>query len=112
MFFQELQKVLDCYDPEERKLQIVPLVSCLKNYNDYDAETALTNLHGTYIIQELFYFNKPIKIVDSLLSMTPSNLIKLLTDVRGCHITDAFVQSNFVGEKSRDRLIKKLQVKF
>jgi hypothetical protein len=34
----------------------------------------------------------------------------MLADPKRCHVTDAFMKSEFVGEKNRDRFVKKLQV--
>lgn len=93
-------------------MQIVPLIGSLTNFDNYDPEKTEPNYLGVQILQELLRFNKPIKIVDSLLNMSNNDLIKLLCDMRGCHITDAFVDSPFVGEKSRERLFKKLQGRF
>jgi hypothetical protein len=42
--------------------------------------------------------------------MNTGDLKTVLTDPKGCHVMDAFMKSEFVGEKSRDRIIKKLQV--
>jgi hypothetical protein len=43
--------------------------------------------------------------------MNTGDLKTMLTDLKGCHVMDAFMKSEFVGEKSRDRIIKKLQVR-
>ena len=37
-------------------------------------------------------------------------LRSVLGDPRGCHVTDTFMASPTVGEKSRDALVKSLQV--
>lgn len=69
------------------------------------------NLHGSLIVQELLHFKKPIKVVSSLLkAFGPKALGELLSDVRGNHITEAFVSSETIGEKSRDGLVKGLKV--
>ena len=48
--------------------------------------------------------------VSSLLAMSPSSLRDLLCDPKGCHVADAFAESDSVGEKSRDGLVKALKV--
>ena len=87
------------------------------------------HIHGSLIAQELLRFQKPIKAVgikspnfvaakfeippfqvSSLLSMSASSLRDLLCDPKGCHVADAFAESVSVGEKSRDGLVKALQV--
>ena len=104
-----------CYDPEARQSKIVSLVSRLVTYDvafgeEKDAETYSVNYMGSQIIQALLHFNKPIKIVASLLEMDNSELRELLCDSCGSHVMDAFVSAEFVGEKSREKLIQKLQV--
>ena len=43
------------------------------------------------MVQEILQFNKPIKMVNSLLNTDPEKLSNLLSDPRGSHITDAFM---------------------
>jgi len=70
------------------------------------------HLHGSLIIQQLLLFNKPIKVVRSLLAMSSFKLASLLGDPRGCHITDTFMTSKTIGEKSREGLVKSLKGEF
>ena len=49
------------------------------------------HLHGSLILQELLHFSKPIKLVRSLLQLPAPQLSQLLSDPRGCHITDSFM---------------------
>lgn len=107
-----------CFDPESRQIRIVPLVSRLITYEvaaENQEEEAQKQqafpIHyiGSQIIQSLLHFGKPIKIVQSLLEMDPSELRDLLSDPLGSHIMDAFVSAEFVGEKSREKLVQKLQ---
>ena len=42
--------------------------------------------------------------------MSASSLRDLLCDPKGCHVADAFAESDSVGEKSRDGLVKALKV--
>ena len=55
-------------------------------------------------------FDFPNFQISSLLSMSASSLRDLLCDPKGCHVADAFAESDSVGEKSRDGLVKALKV--
>jgi nucleolar protein 9 len=66
--------------------------------------------HGSMILQQMLYFNKPIKLITNLLELKKEELIQILSDKKGSFIGDAFCASTFVGEKSRDKLIKHLAV--
>lgn len=110
-----------CFDPESRQVKIVPLVARLITYEiatENQAEEAQKQqafpVHyiGSQIVQTLLHFGKPIKIVKSLLEMDCSELRDLLCDPLGSHIMDAFINGEFVGEKSREKLVNKLQVNF
>lgn len=68
------------------------------------------NLHGTLTIQLMLEFNKPIKIVNSILNMDGNELKNLFLNTMGSHIVDSFVTSAFVGEKSREKLVRKMKV--
>ncbi|KAG8223528.1 hypothetical protein J437_LFUL002579 [Ladona fulva] len=68
----------------------------------------IVNLHGSLVIQAMLHFNKPIKVVNSLLDMNPQELQVLFCDPKGSRILDAYMESVFVGAKSRERMIKKL----
>lgn len=67
------------------------------------------HLQGSLLAQEILHFNKPIKLINSILATEPEKLAKILSDPRGCHVTDAFMTSSSIGEKSRESLIKHLQ---
>ncbi|XP_001603653.2 nucleolar protein 9 [Nasonia vitripennis] len=116
-FINVISKLLHCDEPNDRQLQIVPLVATLKSYEDYqslrnkgDTKTKVPlNLHGSLSIQAMLNFNKPIKIVNSLLGMCAEDLSELLEDPKGSRIMDAFMDSQFIGEKSRERLAKNLR---
>ncbi|XP_014241996.1 nucleolar protein 9 [Cimex lectularius] len=66
-----------------------------------------TSIHGSMILQNMLTFKKPIKIVEGLLGLNFDELKIIAEDPKGSRIFDAFVLSNSVGEKSRDRLINK-----
>jgi nucleolar protein 9 len=67
------------------------------------------HLHGSLILQSILRFNKPIKIVQSILEMKPQTLSDVFCHPKGSRVADAFVESKFIGEKSREKLIKHLE---
>ena len=83
----------------------------LQKSSEFSEETPV-NLHGTLIAQEILHFNKPMKVVNSILASDSEKLCQILSDPRGCHITDAFMTSSTIGEKSHESLIKILQQNF
>jgi nucleolar protein 9 len=106
-----LMKALHCTEPKERQSLLSPLTLSLVAYEEHAVSNKLrVHLHGSLILQTLLNFNKPIQAVNSILEMNTDILKMMLTDPKGCHVTDAFMKSEFIGEKSRDRFIKKLQV--
>lgn len=104
-------KSLDCDEPAERQLQLASLALSLAQFENFQPGVTKSSFHGSMIVQEMLHFTKPIRVVSSLLSMTGESLAVMLSDRNGCHIADAFVESTFVGEKSREKLFKKLQVR-
>jgi nucleolar protein 9 len=110
-FQKSLMKALHCMEPKERQSLLSPLTLSLVTYEEHATSNRLhIHLHGSLILQTLLNFNKPIQAVNSLLEMNTDNLKTMLTDPKGCHVTDAFMKSEFIGEKNRDKFIKKLQV--
>ena len=111
-FIVGLMKSLHCYDPASLQLKLVPLTIRLttKEALDESAEGFPYHLHGSLILQELLNFNKPIKVVNSLLALDSGSLKNILTDPKGSHISDAFMSSSTVGEKSRTAIVKSLHV--
>ncbi|KAJ8925549.1 hypothetical protein NQ315_009389 [Exocentrus adspersus] len=113
-FVQNLMKSLDCLEPEDRQKH---LVICLCRLCKFESTEKVSNdnllkdklnLHGTLILQVMLDFNKPIKIVNSILSMDQQDLKKLFSNSMGSHITDSFVKGAYVGEKSREKLVRKM----
>ncbi len=123
---------LDCQEPSQYQTLIVPLLVQLRkreNYNEKE-QTFNVQLHGSLILQvwpsltvflmkefreliflqELLCFSKPIKLVNSLLSLDSNKLRNLFSDPKGSHLADVFMKSPSIGEKSRDSLVKSLQV--
>jgi nucleolar protein 9 len=110
-FQKMLMGALHCLEPVERQGLLAPLTIGLKTYEKQaNSKKLVIQVHGSTILQILLNFNKPIQAVNSLLDMNTGDLKLLFTDKRGSHVMDAFMKSEFVGEKSRDKLIKKLQV--
>jgi len=72
-------------------------------------ESKTTSLHGSLILQCLLKFKKPIKIINGLLDLGGEALKVMLCDPRGSHLADALIDSEYVGEKSRERLVKTLK---
>uniref|UniRef100_A0A1Q3EYA6 Putative rna-binding protein n=1 Tax=Culex tarsalis TaxID=7177 RepID=A0A1Q3EYA6_CULTA len=72
-------------------------------------ETAPIHIHGSVILQAILEFNKPIKLVSAILETKNDALAKIFTDPKGSFTVNAFVRSKFVGEKSREKLIRHLE---
>lgn len=89
---------------------IVPHLVSLSVDEKFNPEMTTFTLNGCLVVEEILNFRKPINVINSILEMTESNLVKLLCDTKGCHITDAFVKGSYVGEKNKDKFFKKLQV--
>ena len=119
-------QAVHCHEPEIRQSKLVTLVSRLITFEiacsggnsaaaDGEGEEEVKESYpvhylGSQIVQTLLNFNKPIKLVQSLLAMDTTELKELFCDPCGCRIMDAYVAAEFVGEKSRDKLAQKLQV--
>lgn len=115
-------KALHCHDPSNNQVKLANLLIHMKTLETFEEEasapkeevpkntpfTSTVHIHGSLILQELLNFNKPIKAVNSLLSMEATVLRGLLSDPKGSHVTDAFMASPTVGEKSREGLVKAL----
>merc|ERR1719278_2057935 len=103
-------KVLHCNEKQE---MVAPLLAHLVTLESWsEGEHPPVHLHGSLALQQLLLFTKPIKAVRSILSLGASQLASLLGDPRGCHITDSFLTSKHVGEKSREGLIRGLRGQF
>ncbi|XP_058127662.1 nucleolar protein 9 [Anopheles ziemanni] len=71
--------------------------------------TPSINLHGSLILQAILEFNKPIKFVNALLEMPNDRLANILSDPRGSFVANAYTGSRFVGEKSREKMVRHLE---
>ncbi len=106
-FVQSIQSALQCTMPKEKSDRFAVLVMKLKPFEvDASEKSNFVHLHGSLILQAMLNFNKPIKLVQSLLDTPSIELAELFCSPRGSHIVDAFLQSKFVGEKSREKFLK------
>jgi len=108
-FIQSLLKALECGAENTNKC-IMPIVTLMPlKIVEEKGEAAAITLHGSLMLQHIFQFNKPIKIIQSLLEMKPQDIANILCDQKGSRIADAYLDSKFIGEKSREKLIKHLE---
>lgn len=95
-------------DKEKSKL----FFNCLVKLKPFEVvssdESGFVHLHGSLIAQHLLQFNKPIFLVNCILDLPATQLAQVFNTPNGSHIVDAFMQSKFIGEKSRERLIRQL----
>ncbi|XP_070160105.1 nucleolar protein 9 [Polyergus mexicanus] len=111
-FVNAMIKLLKCDTSTDDQTQFIWCIVTLKNSAQLKAmpnNSRPLNLHGSLIIQAILNFNKPIKIANSLLEMNNEELLQLFSDPKGSRILDAFMDSKYIGEKSREKLCKKLQ---
>lgn len=112
-FVTAIQSALHCTAPKERFERLSVLTMKLKPFEVAAKDTSnFVHLHGSLILQAMLRFNKPIKLVQSLLDTKPTELAELFSNARGSHIVDAFVDSKFIGEKSREKFIKHMNGTF
>ena len=112
-FINTISKSLHC-EESEKQIHIARLIVSLATYEKLqearkEKKEISLQLHGSLILQAILNFNKPIKIVNSLLAADCEDLVFLFGDTKGSRIVDAFMDSEYVGEKSREKLAKKLQ---
>lgn len=106
-FVQSIQAALHCTMPKEKSDRFAVLTMKLKPYEVESGDKSnFVHLHGSLILQAMLHFNKPIKLVQSLLDTPSIELAELFCSPRGSHVVDAFLQSKFVGEKSREKFLK------
>lgn len=107
-FIQLIIKSLEC---EKAQNLVIPCIVTLMPANiiEKDLNNIDVHLHGSLILQNLLNYNKPIKIVQSILDMKPQILSDIFCHQKGSRIADTFLESKFIGEKSREKLIKHLE---
>lgn len=106
-----LQKALHApiSDKERAKIFFQCLVK-LKPYEEtIEDKSAFVHLHGSLIVQHILKYNKPIFLVNCILGTSPDKLALIFNTPNGSHITDAYLQSNYIGESSREKLIRHLE---
>lgn len=107
-FIQSLLKSLECGAEKATKC-ILPIVALTPLNTLEENKEVVVSLHGSLILQNIFQFNKPIKIVQCLLDMKPQDIANIFCDQKGSRIADAYLESKYIGEKSREKLIKHLE---
>ena len=112
-FINVMMKTLHCEESERQK-EIARLLASLATYEKLEQarkekKYLPLQVYGSVILQTVLKFNKPIKIVNSILEIDPEELALMFADSKGSWIADTFMDSEFVGEKSREKLAKKLQ---
>lgn len=106
-FMQQFQTALDCLSPKVKSDKFALVTLKLKPYNVVIQDTSnFVHIHGALILQSMLKFNKPIKLVQCLLDMKNTDLAEIFCSPKGSHVVDAFMDSSFIGEKSRERLVK------
>lgn len=113
-FVNAMIELLKCDASMENQKQFIQCIATLQKPSQLKVESNSSppplslHLHGSLIVQAILKFNKPIKAVNSLLEMNNEELLQLFSDPKGSRILDAFMDSKYVGEKSREKLFKKL----
>lgn len=109
-FIQSLVKALECEKSQNHTIHCIVSLLPLKiaeTKNEIEV-----NLHGSLILQHILKFNKPIKIVNSLLEMKPHELSDIFCHPKGSRIADSYLDSKFIGEKSREKLVIHLKAMY
>lgn len=95
-------------DKEKSKL----FFNCLVKLKPHELlagdQSGFVHLHGSLIAQHILQFNKPIFLVNCILELPAEQLSQIFNTPNGSHVVDAFLQSKYIGEKSRERLIRQL----
>lgn len=108
-FVTAMIKLLEC-DKTEDATQLIRCFVTLKTSTQLkELNDPPPTLHGSLITQAILNFKKPIKLVNSILAMSNEQLLRLFDDAMGSHILDAFMDSKYIGEKSREKLHKILR---
>ncbi|KAL7052008.1 hypothetical protein ACKWTF_004726 [Chironomus riparius] len=106
-FIQSLLRCLECEKSPNFTIQCITNLMPLKVIEEKTEVDV--HLHGSLILQHILKFNKPIKIIQNLLDMKPQHLSDIFCHPKGSRIADSFLESKFIGEKSREKLIKHLE---
>lgn len=107
---QALQTALHISGDKERLKSFFLCLLKLKPFEILQQDKSnFVHLHGSLIIQDILRFNKPIFMVNCILETATDYLVTVFNTPNGSHICDAFLQSKFIGEKSREKLLKHLE---
>ena len=105
-----LQTALHISGDKERQKSFFLCLLKLKPFEILQQDKSnFVHLHGSLIIQDILRFNKPIFMVNCILETSPDYLVTVFNTPNGSHICDAFLESKFIGEKSREKLLKHLE---
>lgn len=105
-----LQSALHISGDKERTKSFFLCLLKLKPFEVLQQDKSnFVHLHGSLLIQDILRFNKPIFMVNCILETSPEYLATVLNTPNGSHICDAFLQSKFIGEKSREKLLKHIE---
>ncbi|XP_073846886.1 nucleolar protein 9 [Musca autumnalis] len=109
-FISALQQALHVSGDKEKMKSFFLCLIKLKPFEILQEDkSAFVHLHGSLIIQDILRFNKPIFLVNCILETSSEYVVSVFNTPNGSHICDAFLQSKFIGEKSREKLIKHLE---
>ncbi|XP_005177003.2 uncharacterized protein LOC101893336 [Musca domestica] len=109
-FISALQQALHVNADKEKMKSFFLCLIKLKPFEILQEDKSnFVHLHGSLIIQDILRFNKPIFLVNCILETSSEYLVSVFNTPNGSHICDAFLQSKFIGEKSREKLIKHLE---
>ncbi|XP_061514384.1 nucleolar protein 9 [Anopheles gambiae] len=106
-FVKNLLDALHCVEVAPTKM--INAVLHLLPANVTPSTAPKIHLHGSLILQAILDFNKPIKFVTALLEMPNDRLAEILSEPAGSFVANAFVTGRFVGEKSREKLVRHLE---
>lgn len=107
-FIQNLTTSLDCAN-KKSEIFIFPILCLRKISDNKDVSAHNITLQGSLVMQHMLKFNKPIKIVQNMLEMKPFELANIFCDSKGSRVADVFFESQYIGEKNREKLIKHLE---
>ncbi|XP_065562354.1 nucleolar protein 9-like [Artemia franciscana] len=110
-FLSKLLEFSSCTDPEGNNPCLIQSVLRIQASKFSKGSNKITDA-GSQMVQTLLRFNKPIKMINSMLSLPANELRDLFCDPCGSYVMDTFVSSPSIGEKSRDRLRNKLKGEF
>uniref|UniRef100_A0A0A1WKF1 Pumilio domain-containing protein C14orf21 homolog n=1 Tax=Zeugodacus cucurbitae TaxID=28588 RepID=A0A0A1WKF1_ZEUCU len=101
------------HTPASDKQKVKSFFHCLIKLKPYEIaqadNSAFVHLHGSLIVQHILRFNKPIFLVNCILEIPAEQLVTIFSTPNGSHIVDAFLQSKYIGEKSREKFIRYLE---